>query len=174
MGIHVIPLKSIDWQVICQNVTNTALPIFQTPFNTRLKSEIISSLFEIETAKHYNIQNAKNDHEPDLLFHDKPLEVKVTKHKNSLKWMGNKISKRESQFVLIVWDEKNPDLISTDKGLKFFITTLYLTPEDWTGKNDGYTYHASFLSFNSIRDKNRIDLIGNENVLEEYCLKPCG
>ena len=168
-----INLKSEDWKTICQNVTNFALPIFEIPFNTKLKSEIISSLFEIESAKHYNIPNAKNDTEPDLFFteYNKPVEIKVTKNKKSIKWMGNKISKRESQFVLIVWEEKNPDLLSFNKGLKFYITTMYLTPEDWTGKNDGYSYHASFLSYNSIRDKDKIILIGQENVLEEYSIK---
>jgi hypothetical protein len=165
-----IELKPDDWRIICQNVTNLAMPIFQIPFSTKLKSEIISSLFEIESAKHYNIPNAKNDTEPDLFFpeYNQPVEIKVTKHKKSVRWMGNKISKRESQFVLIVWDEKNPDLMTNTNGLKFYITTMYLTPDDWTGKDDGYSYHASFLSFNSLKDKNKIDLIGRENILEEY------
>lgn len=165
-----IDLKTEDWQNICQNVTDLALPIFNIPFNTKLKSEIISSLFEIETAKYYNIPNAKNDSEPDLFFkeYNKPIEIKVTKYKKSIKWMGNKISKRESQFILIVWDEKNPDLLSSNRGLKYYITTMYLTPEDWTGKNDGYTYHASFLSYNSIKNKEKKILIGQENILEEY------
>ena len=170
--MSLIDLKSEDWHTICQNVTNLALPIFDIPFNTRLKSEIISSLFEIESAKHYNIPNAKNDAEPDLFFteYNKPVEIKVTKSKKSIKWMGNKISKKESQFVLIVWEEKNPDLLSSHKGLKFYVTTMYLTPEDWTGKDDGYTYHASFLSYNSIRNKEKKILIGQENVLEEYSI----
>ena len=170
-----IDLLPSDWDIICRRVTDIALPIFRIPFNTRLRSEIISSLFEIETAKYYkqtghNIKNAANDQEPDLFFLDSntPLEIKVTKSKKNIKWMGNKISKRESQFILIVWEENSPNLITSEKGLKFYITTVYLTPEDWTGKNDGYTYHASFLSYNNIRDKNRTDLVGNEIILEEY------
>ena len=157
-----------DFDIICQNVTNLALPIFAIPFNTRLRSEIISSLFEIESAKYFtNVKNATADHEPDLLFLESntPLEIKVTKNKPYLKWMGNKISKKESQFVLIVWDDLEPNLYSTNKGLKFYITTTYLKPENWAS-DDPYTYHASFLSYNNI--DNKIDLIGSKNKLKEY------
>ena len=79
-----IDLLPSDWDIICRRVTDIALPIFRIPFNTRLRSEIISSLFEIETAKYYkqtghNIKNAANDQEPDLFFLDSntPLEIKV-------------------------------------------------------------------------------------------------
>ena len=162
-----------DWNIICKRVTDLALPIFRIPFNTRLRSEIISSLFEIETAKYYkenntNIRNATTDQEPDLFFLDSntPLEIKVTKSKKNIKWMGNKISKRESQFVLVIWDDVVPDLYNTNTGLKFYATTMYLTPSDWS--SDEYSYHASFLSFKDIENKNRIDLVGSKSVMTEY------
>jgi hypothetical protein len=168
-----IDLLPSDWQVICRRVTDLALPIFRIPFNTRLRSEIISSLLEIETAKYYketghNIKNATTDQEPDLFFLDSntPLEIKVTKSKKNIKWMGNKISKRESQFVLIVWDDVVPDLYNAEKGLKFYATTMHLTPSDWS--SDEYSYHASFLSFKDIESKHRIDLVGSKTVMSEY------
>jgi hypothetical protein len=171
---NTIKLKQSDWKAIASRVTNRAMPIFEIPFNTRLRSEIISSLFEIETASYYkengyNIKNASNDAEPDILFIDSntPLEIKVTKDKGNNKWMGNKISKKESQFVLIVWDEIAPNLYNSNRALRFYITTTYLTPNDWSGKNDGYSYHASFLSMNVIRDK-REDLVGEEYMLSEF------
>lgn len=168
-----LELLSNDWNIICKRVTDLALPIFHIPFNTRLRSEIISSLFEIETAKYYkenntNIRNATTDQEPDLFFLDSntPLEIKVTKAKKNIKWMGNKISKRESQFVLVIWDDVVPDLYNTNIGLKFYATTMYLTPSDWS--SDEYSYHASFLSFKDIENKNRIDLVGSKSVMTEY------
>ena len=80
--------------------------------------------------------------------------------------MGNKISKRESQFVLIVWDDVVPDLYNDEKGLKFYATTMYLTPSDWS--SDEYSYHASFLSFKDIESKHRVDLVGSKTVMSEY------
>ena len=175
-----INLNPTDWDSIARRVTNKALPIFEIPFNTRLKSEIISSLFEIETASYYkengyNIKNASNYSEPDIFFIDSntPLEIKVTKDKSSIKWMGNKISKKESQFVLIVLNEVESNLFSTDKGLKFYITTVYLTPEDWSGKDDGYSYHASFLPFSVVQSKEKTNLVGNEKKLCEYLKCNC-
>lgn len=170
-------LDSLDWHNICQNVTNIALPIFNIPFNTRLRSEIISSLFEIESARYYksqgySVNNASHDGEPDLFFLDynQPLEIKVTKKKKQIKWMGNKISKKDSQFVLIVWDEKDPNLYNDHKTLDFYITTTHLTPNDWSGSDDGYTYHASFLSWKDIISKEKEDLIGKSMALQEYSL----
>ena len=66
-------LTSEHWTNICQNVTNIALPILKINFNTRLRSEIISSLFEIESQKYYEsiglkVKSASNDHDPDLFF----------------------------------------------------------------------------------------------------------
>jgi hypothetical protein len=168
-----IELSKDHWGDICQNVTNIAVPIFHIPFNTRLKSEIVSTLFEIESAKYYRkigikVKNALNDSEPDLFFTDleKPVEIKVTKFRGTPKWMGNKISKKESQFVLIVWDEVITNLYDNKVGLKFYVTTTYLTPDNWSGQDDGYEYHASFLSMNNIRE--RVDLIGNPDILQEY------
>ena len=171
---HKMLLDPSDWDTISQKVTSLALPIFKTPFNTRLRSEIISSLFEIESAKYYkqqgySVKNASHDGEPDLFFLDnnQPLEIKVTKKKKQIKWMGNKISKKESQFVLIVWDEKEPNLYDSDRRLEYYITTTHLTPNDWSG-DDGYSYHASFLSWKHLINKDKEDLIGNPIVLKEY------
>jgi len=171
-----IKLQKTDWYNICQRVTNIALDIFKIPFNTRLRSEIISSLFEIETSKYYtekgiNVKNANNDSEPDLYFCDEelPLEIKVTRKKSSIKWMGNKISKKESQFILIIWDEINNNLFQNKSSIAFNVLTTYLTPNDWIGKNDGYEYHASFLNLSDIiSKKDYTNLIGNHVVLEEF------
>lgn len=150
-------MTSNDWQQICQNVTNIAKPFFSIPFPTTVKSAILSSLFEIEAAKYYqskgfNVKNSTNDTELDLYFQDTntPIEIKVTKLSKTIKFRGNKVSKRESQF---------------DIGLKFYVTTLYLRPSDWLKECENY--NASFLSYKSITDK-ITDLVGNVNNLREY------
>ena len=76
LGMNERILQTSDWAIIAEQVTKHTLPIFSIPFNTRLKSEIISSLFEIEAAKYfqsqgYNVKNATTDREPDLFFEDK-------------------------------------------------------------------------------------------------------
>ena len=156
-------LTKEHWSNICRLVTIKAIPILKIGFNTRLRSEIISSLFEIESANYYkslgmNVRRAITDHDPDLFFEDigKPVEIKVTKERKTIKWMGNNISKRSSDFILVVWNE-------FDTHLKFYITKTYLTPDDW--KKSKKNYNASFLNLKDI--KNKTDLIYYEN----YCIE---
>jgi len=165
-------MTSNDWSKICQNVTTIAKPFFSIPFPTTVKSAILSSLFEIEAAKYYRskgyqVKNSTNDTEPDLFFQDTntPVEIKVTKLSKTIKFRGNKVSKRESQFVMIIWDETNTNLYENEKTLKFYVTTLYLTPDDWS--KECQNYNASFLEYNRIKNKVK-DLVGNVMVLEEY------
>ena len=95
-----IILRSDDWSNICANVTAIALPFFRIPFPTTVKSSILSSLFEIEAAKYYQskgiqVKNSANDTEPDLFFQSTqtPVEIKVAKLSNTIKFRGNKVSK---------------------------------------------------------------------------------
>jgi hypothetical protein len=167
-----VNLQPTDWSNICANVTAIALPFFHIPFPTTVKSAILSSLFEIEAAKYYqskgvSVKNSANDTEPDLFFQatQTSVEIKVTKLSKTIKFRGNKVSKRESQFVMIIWDEAEPDLYNTNKRLKFYVTTTYLTPSDWSG--DIENYNASFLHYKDIENKVE-DLVGNRTVLCEY------
>lgn len=151
-------LNSEHWSNICQQVTNVAVPILKIKFNTRLRSEIISSLFEMEAERYYKsigyrVRSALTDKDPDLLFEDmnRTVEVKVTKEKPSIKWMGNNVSKRSSDFVLVVWNEY-------DDYLQFTVSKTYLTPDDW--EKSKKNFNASFLSLKNI--KNKEDLIVNQ------------
>lgn len=143
-------LNCEHWTEICQHVTNLAIPILEINFNTRLRSEIISSLFEIEAERHYKsigykIHSAQNDREPDLLFEEenRTVEIKVTKEKPTIKWMGNNISKRSSDFILVIWNEFGGHL-------QFTVAKTYLTPNDW--QKSKKNFNASFLQLNNIRD----------------------
>jgi hypothetical protein len=157
LGMNERILQTTDWAIIAEQVTKHTLPIFNIPFNTRLKSEIISSLFEIEAAKYfqsqgYNVKNATTDREPDLFFEDTqlPLEIKVTRRKKYLKWMGNKVSKQCAQYVLVSWEQDDSNSIS------YYITSTFLNRKDWS--DDEYSYNASFLSWKSL--ENRKDIVG--------------
>lgn len=156
-------LTTQHWTNITQRVTNQVFPLLLKNFNTRLKSELVSAFFENEACEYYktlnvNVVSAKTDREPDLFFKDfkQPLEIKVTKEKKNIKWMGNNISKRESHFVLVVWSEH-------DTFLRFYITATYLTPENW--KKSEKNYNASFLQLKDINDK--IDLVKHKDFYYE-------
>lgn len=139
------------WWHICQNVTNMALPILKIKFNTRLRSEIISSLFEMQAQEYYEsiglkVKSASNDHEPDLFFEEQqcPVEIKVTKEKKQVKWMGNNVSKRVSDFILITWNE-----FDDNEKLNFCVYKTFLTPDDW--QKSKANYNASFLKLSDIK-----------------------
>lgn len=142
-------LTEQHWLNICQNVTNMAMPILKIKFNTRLRSEIVSSLFEMEAQKYYEscglkVKSASNDQEPDLFFEEEktPVEIKVTKEKKSVTWMGNNVSKRISPFILITWMEQEDNLV-------FTVHKTFLTPDDWTKSKQNY--NASFLKLSEIK-----------------------
>ena len=126
-----------------------AMPILKIKFNTRLRSEIVSSLFEMEAQKYYEscglkVKSASNDQEPDLFFEEEktPVEIKVTKEKKSVTWMGNNVSKRISPFILITWMEQEDNLV-------FTVHKTFLTPDDWTKSKQNY--NASFLKLSEIK-----------------------
>ena len=73
-------------------------------FSTKLKSELISNIVETSFASIVpNTKDPKKDAEPDLYIDDKPLELKTSKTTNC--WRGGEFSKRESDYLLIAWDE---------------------------------------------------------------------
>lgn len=144
-----------DWSNICQRVTDIASPMFKIEFPVRVKSSMLSALFEIEAAKYYTdkgieVRNAQNDHEPDLYFVEEkiPLEIKVTKKAKYNKFRGNKVSKKDSHYVLIIWDEPFSGI------LNFEVIHSYLKKDDW-GK-DCPNYNASFLSVKNLKESSKI------------------
>ena len=71
------------WVRICERVSDIALTIFPHIKSKKLKSEIISNLFETQSARYlkeqgFNAISANSDREPDLLIDDRPCEIKVT------------------------------------------------------------------------------------------------
>ena len=100
-------LTSEHWKNICELVRPIAQEhIFPFIKSKRVRSGVMSELFETQAAIYYNsigipTESCINDSEPDLYFTeiDKTCEIKVTSsHKRE--WMGNHISKKSSEFIL--------------------------------------------------------------------------
>ena len=148
-------LKTEDWTIICQNVTNIILPMFRVPFPPRVKSSMLSALFEIEAAKYYNsinipTRNAQSDFEPDITFlrDNTTLEIKVTKESKSNRFRGNKVSKNDSHYLLIVWNE------CKNESMTFDIVHSYIKQNEWD--KECSNYNASFLSKKQLKESTQL------------------
>jgi len=148
-------LKTEDWTIICQNVTNVILPMFNVDFPVRVKSSMLSALFEIEAAKYYNsinipTRNAQSDFEPDITFlrDNTTLEIKVTKESKSNRFRGNKVSKNDSHYLLIVWNE------CKNESMTFDIVHSYIKQNEWD--KECSNYNASFLSKKQLKESTQL------------------
>ena len=148
-------LKTEDWTIICQNVTNVILPMFNVDFPVRVKSSMLSALFEIEAAKYYNsinipTRNAQSDFEPDITFlrDNTTLEIKVTKESKSNRFRGNKVSKNVSHYLLIVWNE------CKNESMTFDIVHSYIKQNEWD--KECSNYNASFLSKKQLKESTQL------------------
>ena len=168
----------MTWNTICQRVTEIALPILPHISSNKLKSEIISNLFETQAAYYLNAIQAKSDREPDLLIDGKPLEIKVTNAKNnrikSVKWMGGKYSKRTSDYILIMWNynETNHNLFDIEpESIRYNIIKTFIDENEWsTVDNDKGNYYATVFDTHKVLSKEyeciKGQYNGHEFVLE--------
>ena len=147
---------SNHWKTISEMVTSIALPILPHIRSRKLRSEIISNLFESQAAKYFNsisipVQAAESDRDPDLVFlqTQTPCEIKVTGSDHpiatKLKWMGGKYSKRTSDYVFIGWHYQptNRTLYGEEKEtIQYFIATKFVDESEWkiidNGKENYY------------------------------------
>ena len=136
------------WKNICDRVRPIALThIFPYIKSKKNRSNILSELFETQSAEYFTsigipTESCKSDREPDLVFTrlEKSCEIKVTSS-DKREWMGNQVSKKFSEFVLISWDYK--DEISTLFGMdpetiRFSVINVYLDKDDWTSLGEEY------------------------------------
>jgi len=141
-------LTSEHWKNICELVRPIAQEhIFPFIKSKRVRSGVMSELFETQAAIYYNsigipTKSCINDTEPDLYFTeiDKTCEIKVTSS-NKREWMGNHISKKSSEFILISWEYQN----ATDtlfgpepESLKFSVINVFLNKQDWMTLGEEY------------------------------------
>lgn len=110
-------------------------------FSTKLKSELISNI--VETSFSTIVPNTtapKMDSEPDLIIDTKPLELKTSK--TTTTWRGGEFSKRESDYLLIAWNEIKGEF-------KWFVCYTYLKESDWKSSQSS-SYYATTIDINDV------------------------
>ena len=139
------------WHQICHNVTSLAIGIFPHIKGKKLKSEIMSNLFETQSSNYFNSIGIKTkssviDKDPDLFFleSNKPCEIKVTgvndPRPKSCKWMGGKYSKRTSDFIFVMWNYqeiKNTLYGQENAGLNLNVIQCYVNESEWKTIDNG-------------------------------------
>jgi hypothetical protein len=176
------PYEPHHWRTICQLVSEKALSIFPHIKSKKLKSEIISNLFETQSEQYfksigYNITSAKSDRDPDLLINQKPLEIKVTgidhPFTNHAKWMGGKYSKRTSDYAFVMWHYQgtNNNLYDiTPERILFAVLKCHVDENEWrTIDNGNENYYATIFELKQVLSREHIILVGENNNHDILC-----
>lgn len=163
---------SNHWYNISQEVTETELLILPHIRSKKLRSEIISSLFESKSSEYFNsigipVQACKTDRDPDLFFIDenKPSEIKVTgcdsTTNKKLKWMGGKYSKRTSEHFFIAYNYRESTIIEPKDEIKYFIVKTFVDENDWKIVDSGKgNYYATIFTSEDILSRDHEILLG--------------
>lgn len=163
------------WKNIADKVTAIALPILPLIRSRKLRSEIISSLFESQAGLYFNsifvpVQVCESDRDPDLVFlqSNTPLEIKVTGSDHSIankfKWMGGKYSKRTSDYVFIAWSYQPAmnTLYGTEpETIQYFIAKTFVNENEWrTIDNGNENYYATIYTTDELFQSKYEILVG--------------
>lgn len=178
MKNRMIELLESDWSTIAQRVTTTALPILPHIRSRKLRSEILSSLFESKAAEYFNehgipVRACESDRDPDLTFlqTNKPLEIKVTGSNRMIskrfKWMGGKYSKRNSDHMFIAYCYTPSTPIEPIPTIKYFIAKCFVTKNDWKPGNENY--YATFFSTDEINEREYKIMVGKYEMGVYQC-----
>jgi hypothetical protein len=120
--------------------------------STKLKSELISNILEASFQTVIDeVQAPLSDSEPDLLVGGTPLEIKTAK--TSHIWRGGEFSKRESDYLMVSYDDSGDEL-------KWFFLYTYLMESDWKSSGSG-NYYATTIDLNDILKKDYHILVGD-------------
>ena len=182
------PYEPEHWRNICTNVSVIANKVLPYLNRKKIKSEVISNLFESVSAEYFNsigIENklAQTDRDPDLLFTSGPCEIKVTGVDDivvkSCKWMGGKYSKRTSEYIFVMWNHQEPRQtlygISEDS-LYFSVYNCHVEEDEWhTVDNGNENYYATVFDSGSLLSRPNKCLVGSragEKFLLEKILNP--
>lgn len=166
---------TVLWKTISDRVTEIALPILPHISRNKLRSEIISNLFETQAAEVLsNTVSAKTDREPDLVVDGIAKEIKVTYVRTDkikkTKWMGGKYSKRESDYIFIMWtyQPEQSTLYGIQKErIAYNIIQTYSTESDWkTVDNGKENYYATVFESDKLLTRPHEILRGNHDSKE--------
>jgi hypothetical protein len=120
--------------------------------STKLKSELISNMLEASFSSIIpGVKSPFSDNEPDLWVMETPLEIKTAK--TSHVWRGGEFSKRESDYLMVSYDDNGDEL-------KWFFLYTYLMESDWKSSGSG-NYYATTIDLNDILKKDYHLLVGD-------------
>ena len=170
------------WKNICQMVSTIALGIFPHIKSKKLKSEIVSNLFETQSTIYLKQQgfeatSARTDREPDLLIDNVPCEIKVTGLDSpascNAKWMGGKYSKRTSDYVFVMWHHQptmNTLYGQKEETLSFSVLKCHVNENEWrTIDNGNENYYATVFDLSQILNKEYKLLVGEQQGSTIQC-----
>jgi hypothetical protein len=134
---------------------NTRFKIFKSvvdygSLSTKLKSELISNMLEASFSKVVpDVISPFSDGEPDLYVKGTTLEIKTAKTTHI--WRGGEFSKRESDYLLVSYDDSGDDLTW------FFIHT-YLMESDWKSSVSD-SYYATTIDLNYVMESKEYHIL---------------
>ena len=118
--------------------------------STKLKSELISNMLEASFSKVVpDVVSPFSDGEPDLWVKGNALEIKTAKTTHT--WRGGEFSKRESDYLLVSYDDSGDDL-------KWFFLHTYLMESDWKSSGSD-SYYATTIDLNDVLDTKEYSIL---------------
>lgn len=167
------PYEPHHWKNICVKVSSIASQVLPHLNRKKIKSEVISNLFESVSADYFNCIGiettlGKIDRDPDLLFSSGPCEIKVTGVDDitvkSCKWMGGKYSKRTSEYIFVMWNHQEPRQTLyelTKNSLYFSVYNCHVEETEWsTVDNGNENYYATVFESDKILNRPNKCLVG--------------
>jgi hypothetical protein len=168
------PFEKHHWKIICGKVSEICLNIFPFIKDKKVKSALLSDLFESQSEIYFNsigikTTSCKNDREPDLFFNELgiPCEIKVNGvDSNQVKkctWLGGQYSKRSSDFIFINWYYRNSSntLFGVEqKYISFCLTSCYVKKEFWKASTST-EYNGVFFTSDVLCSQEHKSLIGS-------------
>lgn len=123
--------------------------------STKLKSELISNILETSFSTIVpNVVSPKLDREPDLRIFGRPCEIKTAK--TTCLWRGGEFSKRESDYILVSYDDSGVDM-------KWFCVHVYLTESDWKSSVSN-SYYATTIDLNYVLENKEYEILVGDLV----------
>ena len=177
----------IHWNKITEEVFRTADTFFHRIKKRKVKSMVLSDLYEEIAAEYFSsigikAKSSTHDSEPDLFFPElkKSCEIKVTGlTKSTFKkcvWIGGGLSKRNSDFIFVAWNS-SPELSTlfhtTTPKYEAILIKSYVEEHEWkadiskSGKKQ--EFHGKKLDSKYLLTKEHTILLGKNNTVELVC-----
>ena len=124
-------------------------------FSTKIKSELISNAVEKSFATIIpNTVAPARDAKADLYINGKSLELKTSK--TTTTWRGGEFSKRDSDYLLIAWDEE-------DDAFKWFVCWTHLSEDDWKSSKSS-SYYATTIDIDDVLKLEQTEILMGDTV----------